>query len=144
MGSKNFWSEARSCPPSSPPYSLAGPFPGPISGPKAQPLPKSCIHQLLLPASQQTRPVRATSRPLWTRSLPRAVPGGADPHSACSWDEPPSAWAPLSPVERWSWHERNILRFQKLTVVKGRPWRDSCSCEKSFNHSFTHIFNRCY
>lgn len=47
---------------------------------------------------------------------------------------------PLATMERESWHESDILHFQKLTVVKGRPWRDSCSCEK--DHSFIHLLNR--
>lgn len=49
--SKNLWSKTRSCPPGSPPRGLA-----PLSLAPPQALPESCIHQLLLPESQLTRP----------------------------------------------------------------------------------------
>lgn len=55
MRSKNLRWKAGSCPPGPLPVSqqpLSQPLPQTL---KAQPLPKSCLHQQMLPTSQQTR-----------------------------------------------------------------------------------------
>lgn len=125
--------------PSAPSPCSGNPTPTPTAL-KAQPLPKSHFHWLLLPTSQWTQPCGPQAGLCGLTLSCRPCQEGL-PHAACSWDEPQGAWAPrLGHHRELELAQMQHPAFSEIDCVGGQAWRGSCSCEKG--HSFIHFFHR--
>ena len=102
----------------------------------------SCLHQLLLPPSQQTQPCGSQASLCGLTLSCGPCQEGLTAFCLQLGQTPKGPGPPLAAMERWSWHECNILHFQTWTVVKGGPGEAAAHVRK-ITHSFIHFFNRC-